>query len=211
MVTFSAYTAVANSDAIRLDEAPATSRSPQLVPHVFCDMDGVVANFYAGMERYFNVRPHNVNKFLLQQDGWSRVARHEPHLFAKLPVLPDARGLMNGLAQLRDHNRIRLSMLTAIPDEWYADAAMRRSATLDKITWMTRHFQRIPSKNVLVVRRKNKASYAIAQVKAGRPRPILIDDFAKNIREWESAGGVGIQHTSATDSLRQLITMLPSD
>lgn len=191
--------------SISLDEkAPA----PRLIPHVFCDMDGVVANFYAGMEHYIGVPRDRVDKFLTQQDGWKRIAKKQPHLFAKLPLLHDARALMNALAQLRDDNHIRLSMLTAIPDEWYNDPVMRRVGTQDKINWVGRYFQRIPPKNVLVVRRKDKASYVKGQLSIDRPRPILIDDFAKNIREWEAAGGIGIRHTDTLSSLRHLVALL---
>lgn len=204
MVTFSAYTAL-------LDEAPKKPQTGQFIPHVFCDMDGVVANFYAGLEQYFGVRRERVDTFLTQQGGWKIITQKQPHLFAKLPALPDARALMNGLITLRDHNLIRLSMLTAIPEEWYHDSTMRRVSSQDKVNWITRHFQRVPADAVLVVRRVDKASYVHAQLAVGHPRPILIDDFGKNIREWESAGGIGIQHKTATDSLRQLVTLLPND
>jgi hypothetical protein len=33
---------------------------------------------------------------------------------------------------------------------------------------------------------------------------ILIDDMEQTIREWKNAGGVGILHTSASDTISQL-------
>ena len=33
---------------------------------------------------------------------------------------------------------------------------------------------------------------------------VLIDDHIKNIREWESKGGIGIHHTSVSKSLNSL-------
>ena len=184
---------------VGLDEA-----STPVMPHVFCDMDGVVANFYAGMKRFFNISPDKVDAFLRLEGRWKEIAKKEPHLFAKLPLLPDAEQLMANLDIFRKRKLIRLSMLTAIPDVWYADPVMRRVATADKITWVTRHFPQIPAANVLVVRRKDKVSYAKAQVAAGQPQPILIDDFGMNIREWEAAGGFGIKHTHAADSVYAL-------
>ena len=184
---------------VGLDEA-----STAFMPHVFCDMDGVVANFYAGMKRFFNISPDKVDAFLRLEGRWKEIAKKEPHLFAKLPLLPDAEQLMANLDIFRKRKLIRLSMLTAIPDVWYADPVMRRVATADKITWVTRHFPQIPAANVLVVRRKDKVSYAKAQVAAGQPQPILIDDFGMNIREWEAAGGFGIKHTHAADSVYAL-------
>ena len=184
---------------VGLDEA-----STAFMPHVFCDIDGVIANFYAGMKLFFNISPDKLDGFLRGGGGWKEIAKKEPHLFAKLPLLSDAKQLMAGLDILRKRKLIRLSMLTAIPDEWYADPVLRRVGTADKIAWVTRHFPQIPAANVLVVRRKDKASYAKAQVAAGQLQPILIDDFGMNIREWEAAGGFGIKHTHAADSVYAL-------
>lgn len=190
-----------------VDEAKAFAPKA-LVPHVFCDIDGVIANFSAGMEHYFGIQPAQLDAFFRIRDVWKTIAEKHPHLYVKLSTLPDARQLMTGLAQLRDHKLIQLSMLTAIPEAWYTDPVMRRVSTADKITWVTRHFPQIPAANVLVVRRKDKASYAKAQIAAGRPYPILIDDFHMNIREWEAAGGIGIEHTRAGASLRALLVAI---
>ena len=37
----------------------------------------------------------------------------------------------------------------------------------------------------------------------GRPN-VLIDDFPQNIKEWDAAGGIGILHTSAAESIKRL-------
>lgn len=190
---------------ILLTESPFPAGT---TPHVFCDVDGVLANFYAGLEVHFGVDKKSVNDFLLNRDGWELIANEEPHLFAKLPLLPDAKGLISGLTRLRDNGKIRLSILTAIPDEWYRDATMRKRSTQDKVTWITRHFQKINAKDVLVVRRRDKQEYVSDELTAGNPAPVLIDDFSKNIREWEHAGGLGIPHTSGSTSLLALHTYL---
>ena len=174
------------------------------IPHVFCDVDGVLANFYEGMRRDLGVPRQQVNDFLIRQNGWEIITKKAPHLFANLPLLPDAKTLISGLTSLRDKKQIKLSILTAIPDEWYHDPVMRKVSTQDKVRWITRHFQTIPPQNVLVVRREDKQKYAKAQRSIGNPPAVLIDDFSTNIREWEMVGGVGIRHTSAVDSLRQL-------
>lgn len=178
------------------------------MPHVFCDMDGVVADFYGGLYAQLGIRRSEVEEFLTRENGWSVIEEDAPHLFRDLPELPDARKLMQGLVELRDNGQIQLSMLTAIPNEWYANLGMKRSSTLDKIAWVRRHFPAVPADHVLVVRRDQKERYARAQRAAGRPPAILIDDFRKNIREWEAASGWGILHTSASTSLRTLIDYL---
>jgi hypothetical protein len=42
-----------------------------------------------------------------------------------------------------------------------------------------------------------KAAYA-------KPNHILIDDREKSIQPWREAGGIGILHTSAADTISQL-------
>lgn len=187
-----------------LGEAPVQGKPP----HVFCDVDGVLANFYEGMLRELGVPKSQVNDFLVNKGGWEIISEKKPNLFAVLPLLPDAKKLMSGLITLRDKKRIKLSILTAIPDEWYHDPTMRKVSTQDKVRWITRFFQTIPPQNVLVVRREDKQKYAKAQQAIGNPPAVLIDDLQKNIREWEMVGGVGIHHTSSINSLQRLVDHL---
>ena len=37
----------------------------------------------------------------------------------------------------------------------------------------------------------------------GEPN-VLIDDYIKNIKEWEAKGGIGILHTSVSKSMSEL-------
>jgi hypothetical protein len=37
-----------------------------------------------------------------------------------------------------------------------------------------------------------------------REQAVLIDDYPKNIKEWTAKGGIGILHTSASSTIRQL-------
>lgn len=174
------------------------------VSHVFCDMDGVVADFYTGFSQAMRVPMSSVNQMLQQPDIWEQVARTAPNLFFTLPKLGDASKLVSKLVDMRDAGQIRLSMLTAIPKEWVADPTMRRLSTKNKKDWITKHFPAIPSSNVLVVLRAEKKKYAAAQRSLGHPPAILIDDYIKNVREWDAVGGWGIHHTSAVSSLRLL-------
>jgi hypothetical protein len=57
-----------------------------------------------------------------------------------------------------------------------------------------------PRGNIHLVQRADKRKYATTD---GKPN-ILIDDYIKNIKEWEDAGGIGIHHTSPMSTIAQL-------
>ena len=55
--------------------------------------------------------------------------------------------------------------------------------------------------NVHLVKREQKQAYA--KTKEEKPN-ILIDDYIKNIREWENKGGIGIHHTDVSKTISEL-------
>ena len=58
----------------------------------------------------------------------------------------------------------------------------------------------IPKQRINLVKREDKQKYAMSDGVAN----ILIDDYIKNIREWEAQGGIGIHHTSAKNTINSL-------
>ena len=54
--------------------------------------------------------------------------------------------------------------------------------------------------NINLVLRSQKQKYATTGGKAN----VLIDDYIKNIKEWESKGGIGIHHTSVPKTIGEL-------
>jgi hypothetical protein len=67
-----------------------------------------------------------------------------------------------------------------------------------KKSWLSKNAK--PTGKIHLVQRADKQKYATTD---GKPN-ILIDDYLKNIKEWESAGGIGIHHTSPTNTISQL-------
>jgi len=62
----------------------------------------------------------------------------------------------------------------------------------------TEWVQRLPNlRKLYFASAKNKVKFA-------RPDSILIDDRKDTIDAWNAAGGVGIFHTSAEDTIKQL-------
>ena len=58
----------------------------------------------------------------------------------------------------------------------------------------------IPKQRINLVKRQDKKKYAVID----GVQNVLIDDYLKNIKEWESAGGIGIHHINAQTSINSL-------
>lgn len=72
----------------------------------------------------------------------------------------------------------------------------------DKRASVNRHFGPVAARSAIFVESsKQKAFMAL-------PDHILIDDRSKSIDPWRAAGGIGVFHTSAEDSIRQLKELL---
>ena len=72
--------------------------------------------------------------------------------------------------------------------------------TLEQVLQMDCKNTRVPKSRVILVKRAQKQSYATDK---GEPS-VLIDDYIKNIKEWEQKGGIGIHHTSVSKTLKEL-------
>lgn len=178
------------------------------VPHIFCDCDGVLADFHKTFGELYGLKGDSeVNNFLNAPDGWKRVEETHPDIFAKCAVLPDAHFLINSLVKLRDHGHIRLSILTALPNEWLTGPRLKYgvSASEDKKRWIARNFSGLSTKDVITCARKDKPAYGVADKLAHGIPPVLIDDYKKNTVEWiAQTRGYAIQHKDARSTLAQL-------
>ena len=69
-----------------------------------------------------------------------------------------------------------------------------------KTLWVKKNLG-LPNNRINLVRRFQKKDYA----QTGYRSPaILIDDYEKNAREFTARGGIGIHHTSTSNTIRQL-------
>jgi len=155
---------------------------------IYCDMDGVLADFVKGM--YKLIQNYDDTKYL--QDPryrnimWQAVADYSKNggkLWAELDLMPDAMVLWNYISKY-DNTEI----LTASGDPKYGAPDQKRE-------WVKRYFNGV---KVNIVRKSSdKAQYAA-------PNHILIDDMSKSIDPWVAAGGIGILHRSAADTISKL-------
>jgi len=155
---------------------------------IYLDMDGVIADFEKRYRELFHTSPgHDDNR---KRFGIRFAKFIQFNHFADLDMMPDATDLLAYLTT------------TGLPVEILSSTAKPTSnATIShqKQVWLDNHGITYPA--VFVPGKQFKAKYAT-------PNSILIDDTLVNIEEWNKAGGVGILHKNALDTISILNTLL---
>ena len=155
---------------------------------IYCDMDGVLADIIAGISSMYNIKNLSNKNFDTVLDPLKpRIDKEHPHLFTELPWTSDGKILWAYISKFNPN------ILSAHTRTWNPNSKE------DKIKWINAHIRPLPQNNHVVLRAE-KQKYA---KKNGVPN-ILIDDWKKNIAEWEAAGGIGILHKSASATIAQL-------
>ena len=86
-------------------------------------------------------------------------------------------------------------------------ASPNLQADKDKIEWLKKYLPNVKIENIVLCRLgENKAKIIKTQLNITiNNDTILLDDYTKNLTEWESAGGVGIKRlTTVSDNSRKL-------
>lgn len=164
---------------------------------VLLDMDGVASNFSKKVADIMGltltegqeVSAHpNFQKGKMWHAIHSYDAKHP--FFYDLEKMPDFDELFDFVIEYFDHDTI--GFLTA-------SGHTPVDAPQQKRRWIRRY---VGDYNTIVVPKSlDKAQYA-------KPNIILIDDRAKSIDPWVEAGGIGILHTNAKDTIAQLKVIL---
>lgn len=164
-----------------------------MVRKIFFDMDGVLADFNRGIKELCGLSPLCQEMKDKEEDEkmWAAVGGIE-HFYDHLELMPDAEEMFR---LLYEKYGSCCEILTAIPK------AKRNIANAgeDKIRWVRRLLSEdIP---VHIVYKEEKKNYCTGK------DCILIDDYARNIKEWEAFGGTGILHKSAKETIETLKAM----
>ena len=160
-------------------------------PIVYIDMDGVLADFFGGVEKLYGVghwKELNAdNKLDLKQEVINRIAGTD--FFATLPKFDSAGELISMVKEFTGGNfSINTSPLRG--DNENSDKY--------KKLWIQNNIEQ-PDEIVITGR---KESYA--KDKASGTPNILIDDRPVNIQRWQGAGGYGILYQANRDSLTKV-------
>lgn len=155
---------------------------------IYCDMDGVLADLVSGLADLYGIKNLSNRNFDFHIDPLKhQIDKDHPHLFAELPWMKDGKQLW---AYISKHNP---NILSAHTTTW------QFKSKEDKIKWIHKNLRPLPS-NSHILLRDQKKDYAVTK---GIPN-ILIDDWRKNITEWEAHGGIGILHKSAAETIAAL-------
>lgn len=148
---------------------------------IFCDLDGVLVDFELGVElSYFEQTGQRV-KFhdLSTSKMWKTINRAGEGWWLNLPWHPGGKQLWNFI------KRYRPTILSA--------PSRQKICIPEKEEWVARNL----SPNLTVICDQDKWKYATQY-------GVLIDDMAKNIIPWEEHGGIGIQHSDTSSTIKKL-------
>jgi phosphoglycolate phosphatase-like HAD superfamily hydrolase len=147
---------------------------------IYCDMDGVLVDFEKG---YYDLTGTSTKKFPKGDNSfWQPISDAGAEFWATLPWMPDGKELWNYIKKYKPNI---LSSPSQDP-----------SSKVGKEAWLQMNLQG-GYKKAYFYNRANK------QLFSDKNR-ILIDDLPNTISEWNAKGGIGILHTSADNTIKEL-------
>ena len=153
---------------------------------IYMDLDGVVVDFLKGISDIIGIQLKNFNDWgKHKKEGWKLVSDKGSGFWSDLEWLRDGKQLWTYIKKYSP------SILSAYPvNKNNMDYAIK-----GKNEWISNNLNGYG--NVNLVKGIEKQNYAT-------PTSILIDDSQRNIKQWESKGGIGILHISTKDTIKQL-------
>ena len=151
------------------------------LPEIYCDMDQVLVDFIGGAEEVIDMPFAQADK----NDRWEAI-KNTKNFWANLDWMPGAKRLYSFIAKYDPH------ILSAASGR---DVNVRPG----KLKWLSKN-TKIKRSNINIVKREDKQKFAMTDEKPN----VLIDDYLKNITQWEAKGGIGVHHTEVGKTLAEL-------
>ena len=155
--------------------------SEQELPTIFCDMDQVLVDFIGGAEDAIGEPFATSDK----DQRWNKITNTKG-FWANLSWLSGGKRLWDFISKYD----------TEILSAYSARDGNSRNG---KLKWLSKN-TKIKRGKINLVMRSDKQKYATTN---GKPN-VLIDDYIKNITEWEAKGGIGIHHTNVSKTISEL-------
>jgi len=146
---------------------------------IYCDMDGVLVDFESGYEKLTGIDLKGEYRPGVE-DFWKPIEQAGVKYWASLKWMPDGKQLWGYIKQYTPE-------LLSAPSK-------SESSKIGKYVWVRNN---LPGTKLIL-------RYASRKKELATPESILIDDRQVNIDQWEAAGGIGILHTSADNTISQL-------
>ena len=143
-------------------------------------MDGVLVDFEKGYSDLTNTKP--AKSFNGKAEFWEPISKAGAQWWANLDWMPDGQELWRYIKKYKPNI---LSSPSQDP-----------SSKVGKEAWLKMNLQN-SYKKAYFYNRSNK------QLFSDKNR-ILIDDLPQTIDEWNAKGGIGILHTSAANTIKEL-------
>jgi phosphoglycolate phosphatase-like HAD superfamily hydrolase len=147
---------------------------------IYCDLDGVLADFEKGYAELTNTLPSKT--FNGKAEFWEPINKAGAEFWANLDWMPDGQELWRYIKKYKPN------ILSAPSSDL--------SSKIGKEAWVKMHLKNNYNK-LYLYSRANKQLFS-------EPNRILIDYMKKTIDEWNDKGGIGIFHTSAANTIKEL-------
>ena len=153
----------------------------------YIDLDGVCADFFSAAVK-LSPAPHAAWRDMEFRDVKKALeqVKRTPQFFLNLYPYPTANTLVQSVQNIAGG----FSILSS-PLEGYERCAE------EKVLWISEHLHIEPEEIIIT---HNKPVYAAGNV--------LIDDYGLNVREWEAAGGYGIQYQADKNNVSDVLITL---
>ena len=148
---------------------------------IYCDMDGVLCDFERQWART-NKLPFSKFQTLNMHDRWEKVRKHGS-FWETIPWKGDGKRLWS---YIRKHDVRILS----------AYSSSDPNCLPGKRKWLQKNVS-VSNAKIHIVQRSQKQLYS-------KKNTILIDDYVRNIAEFNAKGGIGIRHKTASQTISEL-------
>ena len=155
--------------------------SSENLPEIYLDMDGVIVNLMKGADAVVGGSFVTFDK----EKRWNMINQTKG-FWENLEWMPSSKRLYKFIMR---YDTFILS----------AYSGRDPSSKNGKMKWLNKNTN-FKKSRIKLVKRAQKQAYATTN---GEPN-ILIDDYIKNINEWEAKGGIGIRHTDVGKTINRL-------